>query len=113
MTGFVTPAQARETYPCPVARTFDKKVGPNCDADKCPVWRWLPLSADDPRFSGAVKRECVMLAQQKAEETGKKPKPHHLYHKQAVKNVMADPQAYDVPAKPERGWCGLGGRPEQ
>ncbi|WP_120636058.1 hypothetical protein [Ruegeria sp. EL01] len=112
MSSFLKPKEARETFACPLARTFDKKAGPNCDADKCIMWRWLPLPASDPRFLGAIKREEAMLAQEKAKETGDKAKPQHLYHKKAVANVMNDPEAYGVPAKPELGWCGLGGKPE-
>jgi hypothetical protein len=110
MTGFVTPAQARETLPCPMARTFAEKKGPNCDADKCPVWRWLPLPATDPSYMSAVKREEACLAQEAEKETGK-PQNADKFHKVAVSNVRKNPVAYGV--QPKHGFCGLGGRPEQ
>lgn len=110
MTGFLTPKEAK-ALSCPVARVHGKGTSAKCEAETCILWRWSPLSSDDPRFSGAIKRECVMLAQSKADETGEKPKPHHLYHKKAVSNVMRDPEAYGVPVAPEKGWCGLGGKP--
>lgn len=112
MTGFLTPAQARETMPCPLARTFSEKVGPNCDAGKCLIWRWLPLDASDDRFVSAIKREIACLAQDHEKAGGKK-RQSSSFHKEAVANVMSDPKAYGVPDAPERGWCGLGGRPEQ
>jgi hypothetical protein len=106
-----TPEEAKKNLTCPLARTFSKKVGPNCMGGNCAAWRWLPLDAKDPRFTGAISREMACLAQDEATETGKKAKPAQNYHKQAVANVRKDPEAYDVPSQPEKGWCGLGGQP--
>lgn len=102
----MTPDQARQT-PCPFARTFAQKVGPNCDADACIMWRWVPLMPDDPRFMSAINREMACLAQDDG-----KGKPSAGYHKQAVANVMRNPEGYGVPAKREVGYCGLAGKPE-
>lgn len=98
---YLTPEQARET-PCPVARTFDKKVGPNCEAGKCILWRWRMVPASDPAFVAAVKREMACLAQEDGQN-----KPAINFHKQAVANVGANPEGYGV--VPTVGYCGLGG----
>ncbi len=102
-----TPAQAREEWPCPLARTFDKKIGPNCDADHCPMWRWIALSSSDPKFVSAVKKEQRRLA----DEEGRK--NNGGLHKIAVKNVMADRPAHNVPEKPTHGYCGIAGKPAE
>ncbi|PZQ99176.1 MAG: hypothetical protein DI533_00260 [Cereibacter sphaeroides] len=61
------------------------------------MWRWLPIPADHPAFVEAV-------AKIKGGNT--------LRHGEAVKTVMADREAYGIPTKPERGYCGLGSKPE-
>ena len=99
-----TPAQARETMPCPLARTFEKKVGSNCDADRCIMWRWKAVMASDPLFMSAVKREEAVLAQ----EDGKG-KSADRFHSKAATNVAKDPAGYGVEAT--RGYCGLAGVP--
>lgn len=96
-----TPAQARETWPCPLARTFAEKKGHNCMADHCPIWRWIPLSANDPAFKEAVSAEMKVIA----DERGKKPGP--IFHKEAVARVMRQKDM-----TPTHGYCGLGGTPE-
>jgi hypothetical protein len=106
MTGFVTPAQARETLPCPLAKTFAVKHGPNCDVDKCPVWRWEPLMAD-AAMARAIKLESRRLA-----EVDEKNRPIASFMKAATANVRADRKSHNLPTKPTRGWCGLGGKPE-
>lgn len=105
MRRFLKPEEAA-TLPCPLARTFAKKEGPGCMAGGCPVWRWLPLDASDPKFASAITREMALLAK----EAGKKTTV--AFHKKAVANVMKDPEAYGVPPTSGRGWCGLGGKPE-
>lgn len=111
MTRFLTPAQARETMPCPLARTFAEKKGPNCDADRCPVWRWRAPLDMPPGFLSAVKREMACLAQEEAERTGKKVSDQK-FHQRAVANVNHDPEAYGVQMPKDKGFCGLGGKPE-
>jgi hypothetical protein len=101
---YLTPAQARETFPCPVARTFDQKVGPNCDGDRCILWRWRAIMASDALFQSAVKREMACLAQEEGNN-----KPPMTFHKKAAANVAANPEGYGV--KREVGYCGLGGVP--
>lgn len=100
----MTPDQAAE-FACPVARTFAEKIGPNCQGPKCILWRWIPIAAADPRFVSAVKNEMKRLAVEKGKTN------HVSFHKEAVRNVHADPEAHGVPSAPERGFCGLGGCP--
>lgn len=100
---YITPDEARN-YKCPVARTFAEKIGPNCDADGCILWRWKKALASDPLFMSAVKREEACLAQ----EDGKG-RAGHLYHKQAVANVAKNPEGYGV--KSSVGHCGLAAMP--
>lgn len=92
--------------PCPFARTFSEKHGGNCEADDCLMWRWLAPPASDPAFQSAIKREMACIAQERGAKNAAG------FHKQAVKNVMRDPEAYGVDLKPKRGWCGLAGKPE-
>ncbi|GGE30306.1 hypothetical protein GCM10011360_17910 [Primorskyibacter flagellatus] len=95
---FITPELARTTYACPLARVFVEKVGPNCDANQCIMWRWQALSAETlkPAVSAEMKR------------IGKGP----AGHKEAVANVMADPESHGVQIEPTHGYCGLAGKPE-
>lgn len=111
MTGFITPDEASTDYFCPLARTFAKKDRPFCMGSDCILWRWRPLSADDPRFQSAIKREMACLAQDAEKEDGKK-RQSMAFHKQAVANVMANPEGHGAPAKPEKGYCGLGAEPK-
>lgn len=101
-----TPAQARETWPCPLARTFAEKKGPNCMADHCPIWRWIPLSAKDAQFKAAVQNAIKAIA---AEE-GKKPSPG--LHSRAVERVMEKRGELGLPEGPTHGYCGLAGEPK-
>jgi hypothetical protein len=92
----LTPDEATANWYCPLARTFALKDAiTGCRGDLCAVWRWQEISADHPAFLKAIKAELA---------TG-------ITHKAAVAKIMADRAAYGVPAKPERGFCGLGGRP--
>ena len=86
---------------CPLARSFERHQ-PTCLGPACMLW--LPLSAEDPRFRRAVRAEMKRLAAGKASTAGR--------HREAVRNVTADPAAHGAPSAPERGYCGLGGRPE-
>ena len=89
--------------PCPLGRTFSTPIA-KCMADKCPLWRWRPNLATDPRFTSAIQREISRLK-------GEKPDvDRDLLHQEAVSIVSADPAAYSIPEAPERGFCGLGGR---
>lgn len=95
-----TPDEARATWPCPVARLWGEgTVNPNCRADACPVWRWVPLDARAPAFQAAVK--------DRMKELGGKPGHHGL----AVAWVMENREALGLPTKPTHGFCGLGGKP--
>lgn len=99
------PKIARETFPFPLARTFDEKRGPNCDADRCIMWRWAELTTDEPGFKEAIQREARRMAEADGAAVVSR-------HKQAVAAVMADRPAFGLPDKPYRGWCGLAGKPE-
>ncbi|TNE57815.1 MAG: hypothetical protein EP341_03790 [Sphingomonadales bacterium] len=105
---FISQAQARETFKCPMARTFAEKVGQNCDAANCILWRWKPAMASDPEFMAAIKREMIFLAKEHEDATGKK-KDHSSFPKEAVARVMRNPSGFGV--EPEEGYCGLGGVP--
>jgi len=100
----LTPEEAKGRA-CPLARSFERHQ-PTCLGPACMLWRWLPLSAEDPRFRRAVRAEMKRLAEAagKASTAGS--------HREAVRNVTADPAAHGAPSAPERGYCGLGGRPE-
>lgn len=100
----LTPEDARAKWLCPLARTFgEAKVEANCRGDDCPVWRWRPLMAVDPRFTSAINREIEFLA-------GEKPNvKRELLHKEAVAKVHNNPRDYMIPEGPEVGYCGLGG----
>lgn len=99
----LTPEDARETWVCPVARTFGDNPIKNCRGDACPVWRWRPLLAADPRFTSAINREIEMLKGEKPNVTPA------VLHKEAVAKVTNNPQDYMIPEGPEVGFCGLGG----
>lgn len=82
---------------CPFARTFGaSKSQEGCRGPSCALWRWVPLRADDPRFTAAIAKLTEGSA---------------LKHKEAVATVMADREAHGVPVKPEVGYCGAGGAP--
>lgn len=92
----LTPEEATTTWFCPLSRTFaDKVAQEGCRGAECACWRWQEISADHPAFLKAIKAELA---------TG-------ITHKAAVAKIMADRAAYGVPVKPERGFCGLGGKP--
>lgn len=103
---YATPEEAAKAWRCPLARTFAEKKGPNCMGPECPIWRWRPLSADDPAFKAAVSAEMSRLA----DEAGAK--SNMTYHREAVARIMADRAAYGLPDRPTHGWCGLGGEPK-
>lgn len=94
-----TPEDAA-TLLCPLARTFaGKEAVACCRGPSCALWRWKPLSANDPRFTAALKTI--------AQEIGGG--PHR--GKEATAILMADRAKYGVPTEPELGFCGMGGTP--
>ena len=52
---YFTQKEAKQTK-CPVARTFDDGKSATCDGDKCLLWRWRDLPANDHRVLGAYAR---------------------------------------------------------
>lgn len=104
-TSCLTPEEARKTWACPVARIFAEKKGPNCMADECPLWRWEPRDWANPPLRLAVQKEIQRIATERGKTAS------GVYHKQAVANIVADPAAHGVDLEPDRGWCGLGGKP--
>ena len=96
-------------FTCPIARiSGDDPVIAQCQAQDCILWRWRPMSAMDPRYMGAVQRELAILQ-------GENPKAVVAnMHKEAVRRVKADPQAYTFPDfSVDMGYCGLGGKPQE
>lgn len=98
----IAPADtARTEWDCPFSRLWgQEKVDRHCRGDTCPMWRWVPLSADAPEFKAAVA--------QKLKDLGGGP----VNHKPAVAWVMENREALGLPAKPTHGYCGAGGKPE-
>lgn len=89
-----TPTEARQ-WPCPLARARAGGEGDGrCIVDACPVWRWVPLPANDPRFKAAIQQ-----AQ----------KDQQIDHKKAVEYVMKHRAELGLPTAPEVGFCGVGG----
>lgn len=88
-----TPDHAHTHWQCPVSRTFATSDG-KCKAVGCPVWRWVPISASDPRIVAARKKAMAEVK---------------MDHKKAVALVEAEPARFGVPTEPEKGYCGLGG----
>lgn len=108
---YLTPPEARKAMPCPVARTFAEKVGPNCDADKCPMWRWRELSVMDHRVIAAYLRVAQdLLSEDKAKNPDTKKNVDSM-HKRAVATVSAAPWDFIFMDDNDRGYCGLGGKP--
>lgn len=107
MTQLLTEEEASKRL-CPVARTFAKAPGPNCAGERCILWRWDAIPANHPFFVAALKRRMAELA-----DKDEKNKPSVAYHKQAVADIVADPEDFGVPPHSGLGWCGLGGRPEK
>lgn len=93
-----TPAEARSWH-CPLARTWaDVKgnaVNPCCRAEACPVWRWVPLSANDPSFKAVIKQRVGQ----------------GMSHAKAVSHVMENRADLGLPTSPTHGYCGMGGEP--
>ncbi|MBR9823064.1 MAG: hypothetical protein GYB51_18945 [Rhodobacteraceae bacterium] len=101
------PDEAGKQWKCPLDRTFGSAKASNyCQGAACAVWRWMPMAANDPRFMSAVQREIAAL---QAEEPTKS---KDGLHKKAVARVAADPAAFTFPNETDRGYCGLGGKPE-
>lgn len=98
-----TPAEARETWPCPVARIFAEKKGPNCMADRCPLWRWVPLDMKADKFQAAIKKRAQELAEAAGEKNSIK------WVNRASDEVFADRKKFGLPEGPTHGFCGLGG----
>ncbi len=108
MTAFLTPEEAAK-LDCPVARikgdgTKGDGTKGKCQGEACILWRKKSVLDSNPLFISAVQREMSNLATDL--DDGKNPMK---YHKQAVKNVAADPTGYGV--LENRGYCGIGGKP--
>lgn len=93
---YLTPDEARN-YKCPVARTFAEKIGPNCDADACILWRWKHKSFSGPAYDAAVKVAVRPFI------------GHPSSRQKASEEVRNDPEKYGLDMTPTHGTCGLGG----
>jgi hypothetical protein len=98
---------------CPIARISARQgkspddVPATCCGSECVLWRWVPMSASDHRFKSAVQREIAMMQAEGAKGLAS------VLHGEAVKRIAAKPDAYTFPDPAvDKGWCGLGGRPE-
>jgi len=92
------------TMLCPLAKTFGKADTGKCRGPACACWRWMPMSARDPRYVSAVQREVALLKVDRPTSNAA------VLHKEAVKKVQQDPNAYTFPdEKKDRGYCGVGG----
>lgn len=87
--------------PCPLSRIFAEPVK-HCRGKACPLFRTLPIPANHPMIESAVKRELLLLS------GGQKANP--TLHKQAVANVLGNPEAFTILIEREH-YCGLGGAP--
>jgi hypothetical protein len=101
-----TEAEAKAKI-CPIARVSGaKEPKAKCQGADCILWRWVPLMADDPRVLAAIARETLILKTER-------PKDHQIaIQMEALRRVRNDPHAYSYPTETDRGWCGLGGKPE-
>lgn len=94
------PELARAAWRCPVARLWgQKEVDAQCRGDACPLWRWVPLSANDADLKAAIAARL--------KDIGGGP----LKHKDAVAWVMDHREDLGLPLAPSEGFCGLGGKP--
>lgn len=96
---YATPTHAKESWACPVARTF---ATPQvlCRGDACPAWRWKQIVVTDPRFKDAFDRAASDLGLGKT----------HVGR--ITKHLFDHRDEYGLPTRPEVGWCGLAGKPE-
>ena len=103
-----TPKEATEVWICPLARTFGgnaKTLHSACRGAACALWRWVKIDAGDPRIVSAISARLDEIA-------GDDPTKRSAKHQAAVKYVMAHREELGLPVEPDRGYCGLGGRPE-
>ena len=106
---YLTEAKASE-FACPIARVSGHEKPPaRCQGSKCILWRWQPIMTNDPRWKSAMAREIALL---KGEHKGEKPLSDHAANKQAAMNISSDIDAYVFRNENDRGWCGLGHKPE-
>ncbi len=105
-----TVAQARACH-CPIARVRGEEKPPaKCVGPDCILWRYAPILADDPRVLSAITRE-VTLMKGEVKPDEKQPADETL-RKKAVAKIAANPDGYIIRDEKDRGWCGLGSRPE-
>ena len=110
----LTPAEARQKA-CPVARVSgvpeDAKGNVRCECrgPDCVLWRWKPISVTDHRFLSAVARETALIEEERKASTDK---PKKSASSEAAERVGFAVDRYVIRDENDKGWCGLGGRPE-
>ena len=105
----LTPAEARQKA-CPFFREAGVPKGKPaypCLVSDCHIWRWKAISANDPRFLSAVTREASTI-QAEADAKGKIVNATKI----AAERVGFNVDDYIIRTDEDKGWCGLGGRPE-
>ena len=107
---YFTQKEAKQTK-CPVARTFDDGKSATCDGDKCLLWRWRDLPANDHRVLGAYARVQQDLLAAEREKNPDTKKTANSFHKDAVATLAAAPWDFIFMVDDDRGFCGLGGKP--
>lgn len=68
-----------------------------CIASACMAWRWTPITMTDEHIA-AVKKAAIDLDDKSASRV------------KASRDVADNPEKYDLPTKPFRGFCGLAGK---
>lgn len=101
----LTPTEAAK-FNCPLARTFSEKKGHGCMGPDCILWRWEEVNVNTPSIRAAISKEAGRIA----DEAGRKRSPADF--KPASSAVLSNPEDHGVTLDPEKGWCGLGGRPD-
>jgi hypothetical protein len=110
----LTPTEATKRL-CPIARISARQgktpddVPATCCGPQCTLWRWKAITTNDHRFLSAVAREAALIEE---ERQGKTDKPKKSATSEAAERVGFAVDRYIVRTDDDKGWCGLGGRPE-
>lgn len=87
---------------CPMTFNASSEYGPErqmCLGPQCMAWRYKDHATDDA-WTAAVRKAADELNDATPGRT------------KATQAVRKDRAKYGLPVVPERGWCGLAGKPE-